>query len=132
MRCLTFELSGGEAVRLNEGLGVTDGEKARYGLNATDSAAARRGALKTAPIFTERQRPQTDYHLPLTARQRRHQLSSKGPRAVVARSTCFSFEGIANDLGNCDKKAFLWPWTKRRHCPYMRLSRCRHALNCLP
>ena len=53
----TFELSGGEAVRLNEGLGVTDGGKARYGLNATDPAAARRGALKTALTFTERQRP---------------------------------------------------------------------------
>ena len=57
---LTFELSGGEAVRLNEGLGVTDGGQARYGLNATDPAAARLGAAKTAPTFTERQRPLTD------------------------------------------------------------------------
>ena len=57
LRRLTFELSGGEAVRLNEGLGVTAGGKARYGLNATDPAAARRGALKTALTFTERQRP---------------------------------------------------------------------------
>ena len=56
----TFELSGGEAVRLNEGLGVTDGGKARYGLNATGLAAARLGAAKAAPTFTERQRPQTD------------------------------------------------------------------------
>ena len=54
LRRLTFELSGGEAVRLNEGLGVTDGGKARYGLNATDPAAARRRALKTALTFTER------------------------------------------------------------------------------
>ena len=53
----TFELSGGEAVRLNEGLGVTDGGKARYGLNATDLAAARRRALKAAPTCNERQRP---------------------------------------------------------------------------
>ena len=60
LRRLTFELSGGEAVRLNEGLGVTAGEKAKCGLNATDSAAARHGARKTAPIFAERQRPQTD------------------------------------------------------------------------
>ena len=58
--CLTFELSGGEAVRLNEGLGVTDGGKARYGLNAADPAAARYGSLKTAPTLTARQRPQTD------------------------------------------------------------------------
>ena len=57
---LTFELSGGEAVRLNEGLGVTDGGRARHGMNATDPAAARRRSLKTAPAFTERQRPQTD------------------------------------------------------------------------
>ena len=104
---LTFELSGGEAVRLNEGLGVTDGGKARYGLNAADPAAARYGSSKVAPTFTERQRPLTDYHLPSAARQRRHQLSSKGLRAVVARSTCCSFEGIANDLGNRDKRAFL-------------------------
>ena len=60
VRRLTFELSGGEAVRLNEGLGVTDGGKARYGLNATDPAAVRRRALKAAPTCTERQRPQTD------------------------------------------------------------------------
>ena len=60
LRRLTFELSGGEAVRLNEGLGVTDGGKARYGLTATDPAAARRRALEIAPTFTERQRPQTD------------------------------------------------------------------------
>ena len=60
-RRLTFELSGGEAVRLNEGLGVTDGGKARYSLNATDpAAAARHGAAKAAPTFAERQRPQTD------------------------------------------------------------------------
>ena len=57
---LTFELSGGEAVRLNEGLGVTDGGKARYGLNATDPAAARYGGLKAALTSTELQRPQTD------------------------------------------------------------------------
>ena len=60
LRRLTFELSGGEAVRLNEGLGVTDGGNSRYGLNATDPAAARHGAGKTAPTFAERQRPQTD------------------------------------------------------------------------
>ena len=59
-RRLTFELSGGEAVRLNEGLGVTGGGQARYGLNATDPAAARHGAAKGAPTFAERQRPQTD------------------------------------------------------------------------
>ena len=57
---LTFELSGGEAVRLNEGLGVTGGGKARHDLNATDPAAARHGAGKTALAFAERQRPQTD------------------------------------------------------------------------
>ena len=57
---LTFELSGGEAVRLNEGLGVTDGGEARHGLNATGPAAARYGSLKTASTSTERQRPQTD------------------------------------------------------------------------
>ena len=55
-----FELSGGEAVRLNEGLGVTGGGKARYGLNTTAPAAARHGAAKGAPTFAERQRPQTD------------------------------------------------------------------------
>ena len=60
LRRLTFELSGGEAVRLNEGLGVTDGGRARHGLNATDPAAARRHTLKAAPTLTERQRPQTD------------------------------------------------------------------------
>ena len=63
MRCaspLTFELSGGEAVRLNEGLGVTDGGKVKYGLNATDAAAARHGAGKSTPTSAERQRPQTD------------------------------------------------------------------------
>ena len=57
---LTFELSGGEAVRLNEGLGVTAGGKAKYGVNATDPAAARHGAGNSAPTFAERQRPQTD------------------------------------------------------------------------
>ena len=60
LRRLTFELSGGEAVRLNEGLGVTGGGQARYGLNATDPAAARHGAAKGAHTFAERQRPQTD------------------------------------------------------------------------
>ena len=59
-RRLTFELSGGEAVRLNEGLGVTDGGKAKCGLNATGPAAARHGAAKSAPNFAERQRPLTD------------------------------------------------------------------------
>ena len=60
LRRLTFELSGGEAVRLNEGLGVTGGGKAKYGLNATGPVAARHGAAKAAPTFAERQRPQTD------------------------------------------------------------------------
>ena len=57
---LTFELSGGEAVRLNEGLGVTDGGKARDGLDATEPAAARHGAAEGAPTFAEQQRPLTD------------------------------------------------------------------------
>ena len=56
----TFELSGGEAVRLNEGLGVTAGGRAKYGLNATDPAAARHGAGNSAPTFAERQRPLTE------------------------------------------------------------------------
>ena len=68
---LTFELSGGEAVRLNEGLGVTGGGQARCLLNATDSAAARYCAGKTAPAFTMRQRQLTDQHLPSAARKRR-------------------------------------------------------------
>ena len=119
LRRLTFELSGGEAVRLNEGLGVTDGGKARCGLNAADLAAARYGSLKTALAFTERQRPQTDQHLASATRQRRHQLTWEGLRAVVARRTCCLFGRIANDVGNRDKGELLRPRTKRRHCSYV-------------
>ena len=67
----TFELSGGEAVRLNEGLGVTGGGQARYAVNATDPAAARYCAGKIASILTMRQRPLTDQHLLSAAPWRR-------------------------------------------------------------
>ena len=68
---LTFELSGGEAVRLNEGLGVTAGGQARYALNATGPAAEQYGTKKNALTVRMRQHPLTDQHLPSTAPWRR-------------------------------------------------------------
>ena len=43
-----------------ERLGVTNGGEAPGTLNATDFAAAPHRALRAAPTFTARQRPQTD------------------------------------------------------------------------
>ena len=65
VECLTFDISGRRRAQpfdcpLDGRVGRQTGGQARYGLDATDPAAARHGAGTSALTFAERQRPLTD------------------------------------------------------------------------